>query len=154
MASASAPAVGAPIGTITVNAFDLGFDPATVDVAEAGVYTVMFHNTGAVAHDITFADGTKIAAEAGQMETGTVTIPAGGTTFICTIPGHSDAGMTGTVTVAGAAPSPGGDSHGGPAPAPTWPPIPAHRRTCCATRRPRRSSRARCMTSTWSSRRS
>jgi nitrite reductase (NO-forming) len=50
------------------------------------------------------------------MATGTVTIPAGGTTFSCTVPGHAAAGMTGTVTVAGAAPSPSGDSHGGPAP--------------------------------------
>ncbi|HEV8252538.1 MAG TPA: multicopper oxidase domain-containing protein [Candidatus Limnocylindria bacterium] len=115
LASARA-APGEALGEITISAFDLGFDPATVDVAEPGVYAVMFHNTGAVAHDLTFADGTKIAAEAGQMATGTVTIPAGGTTFLCTIPGHSDAGMTGTVTVAGVAPSPSGDSHGGPAP--------------------------------------
>ena len=114
--SSAAANPGEVLGEIAITAFDLGFDPATVDVAEAGVYTVMFHNTGALAHDITFADGTKIAAEAGQMATGTVTIPAGGTTFLCTIPGHSDAGMTGTVTIAGVAPSPSGDSHGGPAP--------------------------------------
>jgi nitrite reductase (NO-forming) len=113
-ASAGASA-GETLGEITISAFDVGFDPATVDVAKPGLYTVVFHNTGAIAHDLTFADGTKIAAEAGQMATGTVTIPAGGTTFLCTIPGHSDAGMKGTVTVAGAAPSPSGDSHGGPA---------------------------------------
>jgi nitrite reductase (NO-forming) len=113
---ASAPAsTGEPIGTITVSAFDLGFEPATVDVPEPGVYDVMFENTGAIAHDLTFADGTKLPAEAGEMATGTVTIPAGGTTFTCTVPGHAAAGMTGTVTVAGAAPSPSGDSHGGPA---------------------------------------
>jgi nitrite reductase (NO-forming) len=127
MPSASAPASalpqpsaaagsGAVIGEITLKAFDLGFDPATVDVAKAGTYTVMFHNTGAVGHDLTFADGTKIAAEPGQMATGTVTIPAGGTTFLCSVPGHAAAGMTGTVTVAGAAPSPSGESHGGPMP--------------------------------------
>jgi nitrite reductase (NO-forming) len=107
---------GEVLGEISISAFDLGFEPATVDVAEAGTYTVMFHNTGAIPHDLTFADGTKLTAEAGATATGTVTIPAGGTTFLCTIPGHSDAGMTGTVTVAGAAPSPSGDSHGGPAP--------------------------------------
>jgi nitrite reductase (NO-forming) len=117
--SPAASAVASPgevLGEISVNAFDLGFEPATVDVAQAGTYTVAFHNTGAILHDLTFADGTKLTAEAGETATGTVTIPAGGTTFLCTIPGHSDAGMTGTVTVAGAAPSPGGDSHGGPAP--------------------------------------
>jgi len=107
---------GAVLGEISISAFDLGFEPATVDVAEAGTYKVMFHNTGGISHDLTFADGTTIAAEAGQMATGTVTIPAGGTTFLCSIPGHSAAGMTGAVTVAGAAASPGGDSHGGPPP--------------------------------------
>jgi nitrite reductase (NO-forming) len=106
---------GAPIGTITISAFDIGFDPKTVDVAAPGVYTVTFHNTGAIAHDLTFADGTKFPAEAGQTATGTVTIPAGGTTFSCTVPGHAAAGMTGRVTVAGATPTPGADSHGGPA---------------------------------------
>ncbi len=116
--SAAAPAAsaGAPIGTITISAFDLGFDPKAVDVPTPGVYTVTFHNTGAIAHDLTFADGTKLPAEPGQMATGTVTIPAGGTTFSCTVTGHAAAGMTGTVTVAGATASPGGDSHGGPAP--------------------------------------
>ena len=107
---------GSPIGSIEVSAFDIGFEPATVDVPQAGVYTVTFNNTGALLHDLTFADGTKLTAEAGQTATATVTIPAGGTTFSCTVPGHADAGMTGSVTVAGAAPSPSGDSHGGPAP--------------------------------------
>jgi nitrite reductase (NO-forming) len=114
--STGVPSVGPSIGTITISAFDLGFNPKAVDVPQPGVYTVTFHNTGAIAHDLTFADGTKLPAEAGQMATGTVTIPAGGTTFSCTVPGHAAAGMTGTVTVAGAAPSPSGDSHGGPAP--------------------------------------
>ena len=110
----AAASTGEPIGEITISAFDLGFDPKTVDVPAAGVYTVTFQNTGALLHDLTFADGTKLTAEGGQSATGTVTIPAGGTTFTCTVPGHAAAGMTGTVTVAGAAPSPSGDSHGGP----------------------------------------
>jgi nitrite reductase (NO-forming) len=45
-----------------------------------------------------------------------VVIPEGGTTFQCTVPGHADGGMTGTVTVAGAGGTAGGDDHGGPAP--------------------------------------
>jgi len=110
----SAPGSSAPAGSIEIKAFDLGFDPKTVDVPAAGVYTVTFHNAGAIAHDLTFADGTKLSAEAGQVATGTVTVPAGGMTFSCTVPGHAAAGMTGTVTVAGATPSAGGDSHGGP----------------------------------------
>ncbi len=101
------------LGTIEVRAFDIGFEPATVDVTESGRYTVTFINDGAVLHDLTFADGTILRAEAGQRATGEVVIPDSGTTFLCSVPGHADAGMAGSVTVAGV----GGDSHGGPAPA-------------------------------------
>ncbi|MGH2463217.1 MAG: multicopper oxidase domain-containing protein [Candidatus Limnocylindria bacterium] len=103
---------GAILGTIEVRAFDIGFEPVTVDVQEPGRYAVSFVNNGAVFHDLTFADGTLIQAEAGQTVSGEVVIPEGGTTFLCSVPGHADAGMTGSVTVAGA----GGDGHGGPAP--------------------------------------
>jgi len=130
----TAAAAGAePQGSITISAFDLGFDPATIEVPAAGTYGVAFHNTGTIHHDVTFADGTKIAADGGQTATGTVTVPAAGTSFICSVPGHADAGMRGTVSVSGTAavtsPAPSGsampmpssspgaaDSHGGPLP--------------------------------------
>lgn len=89
----------APIGTIEVHAFDLGFDPNAISVAEPGIYTVRFVNDGGTLHDITFADGTKVAAEGHAEATGTITIPAAGMTFLCSIPGHSDAGMKGNVLV-------------------------------------------------------
>ena len=108
-------------GAIEIKAFDLGFTPAAVTVAAAGTYDVSFDNTGAIPHDLTFADGTKIAADPGKVVKGTVTVPADGIGFICSIPGHEQAGMKGAVAVAGtAAASPsaaaGGDSHGGPLP--------------------------------------
>jgi nitrite reductase (NO-forming) len=108
-------------GVIEIHTFDLGFKPATVSVPAPGSYTVRLVNDGAIAHDITFADGTRIAAEAGQTAEGTVVIPDGGTTFQCSVPGHAAAGMTGSVTVEGAAasaaPSHNADDHGGPPPA-------------------------------------
>ena len=76
-----------------------------MSVPAAGTYDVTFHNTGAIPHDITFADGTKIPAAAGATETGTVSIPEAGFAFICSIPGHEQAGMKGAVTVAGTATS-------------------------------------------------
>jgi nitrite reductase (NO-forming) len=103
-------------GKIEVEAFDLGFKPAAITVPAAGTYEVAFRNTGSVPHDITFADGAKIAAEPGAVAGGSVTIPDGGLTFICSIPGHEQAGMKGAVTVAGAAPAPSADGHGGPLP--------------------------------------
>ncbi|RPH35274.1 MAG: copper oxidase [Chloroflexi bacterium] len=102
-------------GEIAISAFDLGFEPSTVDVPEPGTYTVHFTNDGALVHDITF-DGQPIqVAQPGEMITFEVTIPEGGTTFLCSVPGHADGGMTGTVTVAGEGGG-GGDGHGGPAP--------------------------------------
>jgi len=105
-------------GTIEIESFDLGFKPAAITVPAAGTYEVKFVNTGSIMHDVTFADGTVIAAEAGQTATGSVAIPADGLGFICAIPGHKDAGMAGTVSVEGstAGATTGGDSHGGPAP--------------------------------------
>jgi nitrite reductase (NO-forming) len=112
-------AQAATVGTIEMESFDLGFTPAMVTVAAPGAYEVKFANTGSIIHDVTFADGTVIAADAGQTATGSVTIPEGGHEFICSIPGHKDAGMTGMVSVEGAetASESGGESHGGPAPA-------------------------------------
>jgi uncharacterized cupredoxin-like copper-binding protein len=99
-ASASAPQPSGPVGSIEVRAFDLGFEPAMVHVDAPGTYAVTFTNDGGVLHDLTFADGTKIAAEAHTVAIGEVSIPAGGLTFICSVPGHADGGMRGEVMVA------------------------------------------------------
>lgn len=113
----SAPDAAAASGSVLeIEAFDLGFTPKSIEVAAAGTYRVKFTNTGSIVHDVTFADGTKIEAQAGQTAEGQVTIPAGGLTFICSVPGHEQGGMTGTVTVAGQTPGTA-DDHAGPAPA-------------------------------------
>jgi uncharacterized cupredoxin-like copper-binding protein len=88
-----------PAGMIEIHAFDLGFNPSAVSLRQAGVYMVHLINDGEVTHDLTFDDGTVITADAHQTATGTVTIPAGGMGFHCSVPGHADAGMTGTITV-------------------------------------------------------
>ena len=109
MSSSAAPATGAAIaagGEIAIDAFDLGFKPAAVAVAVAGTYPVAFHNTGSTLHDLTFADGSKLSADPGATVKGTVNVPAAGLGFLCSIPGHAAAGMTGTVAVAGSAPAP------------------------------------------------
>jgi nitrite reductase (NO-forming) len=118
--ASNAPAVEpspdhAAVGTIEIEAFDLRFKPAQSSVAKAGTYAVKFTNTGTVPHDMTFADGTKIEAQGGQSAEGMVTIPEGGLTFICSIPGHEAGGMKGAVTVGQSTAS--GDDHGGALPA-------------------------------------
>jgi uncharacterized cupredoxin-like copper-binding protein len=104
--SANPSTPSGPLGTIAITAVDFGFEPKTVTVAQPGIYTVEFTNHGSLTHDVTFADGTKISADSQQTASGSVTIPAGGLTFICSVPGHSDAGMTGSVTVGDATPAP------------------------------------------------
>ena len=111
--SPSAPAAGGAVHAFTITAFDLGFEPAMVHVPEAGTYAVTFVNDGGTLHDVTFADGTKISADGHASNTGEVDIPAEGISFICSVPGHADAGMTGDVMVMAVAgsgapePSPG-----------------------------------------------
>lgn len=101
--SAEAPS-GEIVGELMFHAFDLGFDPASVEVDEPGTYAVTFMNDGAILHDITFADGTVLEAEPGETVTGEVTVPSAGLGYICAIPGHADGGMRGAITVKGSNP--------------------------------------------------
>jgi len=115
-APASPGAAGDVAGTVEITAFDLGFKPQDITVDAAGRYEVKLVNTGAAPHNITFPDGATTGDIAGGA-TGTVQVdvPAAGLAFVCSIPGHAAAGMTGTISVKGATAG-GGDSHGGPAP--------------------------------------
>jgi uncharacterized cupredoxin-like copper-binding protein len=88
-----------PLGTIEIHAFDLGFAPNAVTVAQPGRYTVRFVNDGGTLHDVTFADGTTVRADGHAEATATVAVPSEGIAFLCSIPGHADAGMRGNVVV-------------------------------------------------------
>jgi len=109
---------GEVLGTLEVDAIDLAFKPGDLSVPKAGKYEVKLANTGAIPHDITFADGTTMLANPGETKTITVDVPDAGVTFICSIPGHADAGMKGSIKVEGSTAG-GPDDHGGPAPATT-----------------------------------
>ena len=102
--AAAEPPTDEVIGELTFHAFDLGFEPTSVEVEEPGRYSVAFVNDGAILHDITFADGTVLEAEAGETATGEIVVPAAGLGYICSIPGHADGGMQGAISVAGANP--------------------------------------------------
>jgi nitrite reductase (NO-forming) len=121
-ASASSPdQAGTLAGTIELEAFDLGFTPGAITVDTPGRYALTLANKGAIPHDVTFPDGTTTGmVDGGESATVEVDVPAAGLTFICSIPGHAQAGMEGSVTVKGAddtAQGTSGDDHGGPAPA-------------------------------------
>jgi uncharacterized cupredoxin-like copper-binding protein len=112
------------LGRLEIHAYDLGFQPTSLTVETAGTYEVVLINDGVIPHDIQFADGTLIYAEGGQSAVGEVYIPAEGMEFICSIVGHADAGMTGSVSVTGT--GNGGDNgHGGHQPGTGTPPMTA-----------------------------
>jgi nitrite reductase (NO-forming) len=113
---------GANQGTLEIHAFDLGFKPNMLHVPNPGRYTIKLVNDGKMPHDFASAEGTVVvAAQPGETVTAEIDVPAAGFDFICSIPGHAAAGMTGSIMVDGgtaarpdatAAPSMG--DHGGP----------------------------------------
>lgn len=118
----AAPETDEVAGELTISAFDLGFDPNAIEVDAAGIYTVTYTNTGAVPHDLAFDDGTATEMiDPGATVTIDVNVPAAGIGFICSVPGHAAAGMTGTISVTGAAAGP--DHSMSPAPGASAAPV-------------------------------
>jgi nitrite reductase (NO-forming) len=108
---------GATLGTLEIHSIDLGFKPTNLNVEKAGRYTIKFVNDGVILHDVTFPTGAKIEAKAHETKTVDVDVPASGLTFLCSIPGHAEAGMKGAISVGGnTAGGQNADDHGGPAP--------------------------------------
>ena len=95
---------GSDAGGLTVTAAeggDLTWEPTEL-TAPAGEVTVTLDNPSPVAHDIEIeGNGVEEKSELVTDDTATVTadLEPGEYTFYCTVPGHEDAGMTGTLTV-------------------------------------------------------
>jgi nitrite reductase (NO-forming) len=116
---------GTAAGVLEVTSVDLGFTPKELTVDQPGAYEVRLTNDGAIPHDITFPDGQTATAQPGEEASLMVDVPADGLAFLCSIPGHADAGMRGTISVKGSTAGGGGGDHGGPAPATDVQPDPA-----------------------------
>ena len=94
-----------PAGSIKVTMTEFKFDPSSID-AKAGNTVFFLVNAGTTSHDMSIRDtsGKTVAqselVSAGDSFVFTVSNLAAGTyDFICTQPGHADAGMKGTLTV-------------------------------------------------------
>jgi plastocyanin len=87
-------------GAVTVCAKDIAFDVKTI-TAPAGPLKVTLINKGAIAHTFK-VDGTNFELSTpghNDVKTGTVTLTAGAHKFVCTISGHEQQGMKGTIEV-------------------------------------------------------
>ena len=104
----AAPAARVPVD-VKVVATDLKFSPPTIQAKVGQPIKIVLENKGAIEHDIAFptlkADrpsaSLKAIAKPGQTVTLELTPTAKGSyEYICSIPGHKEAGMRGTIHVA------------------------------------------------------
>jgi plastocyanin len=99
---------GGASGTSTVDistpsGSDLAFDQKDA-TAKAGSVTINFDNKQPLQHDVAVADSSgKVLGQTDLVSSSTtnttVDLQAGTYTFYCTVPGHREAGMEGTLTV-------------------------------------------------------
>jgi plastocyanin len=81
------------------------FQPTSLTVA-AGKHKLVFTNNTAVKHDVIVGKGFSEDGQVGEVrkitngtETTTLNLKPGDYTYYCDVPGHRQAGMTGTLTV-------------------------------------------------------
>jgi plastocyanin len=98
-------AAAGPGGTLKLSADPtaIAYDTTTLS-SKPGKVTIDFDNPSALEHDVAIEDesGTEIAATEVITESTASTeadLAAGSYTFFCTVPGHREAGMEGTLTV-------------------------------------------------------
>jgi plastocyanin len=95
---------GQPSGgaeTLSVIARDLSFTPRELSATSGATITVSLQNAGRIAHNITIDElNLRVVASPGRDGSATIGPVAPGTyTFYCSISGHRQAGMEGTLTV-------------------------------------------------------
>ena len=102
-AAAAAPTGGSTSG-LTLSESEFKIDPKSPKVAKAGTITITVKNTGAVTHALTVQTPSGPVSTPniapGKTATLKVNITKAGTyKFFCPIPGHAQAGMTGSLVV-------------------------------------------------------
>lgn len=80
---------------------DLGFEPEQIEVVAGETVNLAVTNEGRIFHDLTVPElDLVIDVEPGDTVRGALRAPEQGEyEFLCTVPGHASAGMTGTIVV-------------------------------------------------------
>jgi plastocyanin len=101
-APASSPAAATTLKLVANPAGQLAYETKQLS-AKAGKVTIDFSNSSPVEHDVAIAQGSAVAGQTpvftGGTKALTLTLKPGKYTFYCTVPGHRQAGMEGTLTV-------------------------------------------------------
>jgi plastocyanin len=101
-APASSPAAATKLSLAADPGGQLSYSTKEL-TAKAGTVTITFTNESPVEHNVTVAEGSKVLGAtptfAGGSKTLTLTLKAGTYTFYCSVPGHRQAGMEGTLKV-------------------------------------------------------
>jgi plastocyanin len=84
--------------SVTVGMDEYSFSPSNVTIARGGTITVQ--NNGKIAHNLTIKNGPKTSTFLpGKSEKLKVDLAPGKYDFFCSVPGHEQLGMKGTLTV-------------------------------------------------------
>lgn len=87
---------------VTVVGTEFAFSPSTITVKKGESVKVTFKNNGQYPHNFTISELNVKSDTVGPGQQTTVTFTpdkAGRFTFICSVPGHADRGMKGTLVV-------------------------------------------------------
>lgn len=87
--------------SVDIDAVDIAFQPNTLSIPADTDVTITLHNKGSLQHDFAI-DGTDYVTDltnGGDSASVVVNLPAGEYTYYCTVTGHREAGMQGTLTV-------------------------------------------------------
>lgn len=96
---------GGGSGSVDIEMGEMYFEPDSITGNTGDSVTVNLENAGTVLHDFTIDDfnGERVHEEISPGESGSVTLTmpdsAGSYEFYCSVPGHRESGMEGTVQV-------------------------------------------------------
>jgi plastocyanin len=101
--SAASSTTGGPLKLAANAGGQLSYDTKQLS-AKAGAVTVAFTNVSPLEHNLTIAQGSTVLGATptftGASKALTLTLKPGTYTFYCSVPGHRQAGMEGTLKVA------------------------------------------------------